>query len=185
MLSYYLAMQLYDQSCSRRSSGQAYRTVSDMVACDKQKKPSQTTKKPCIRNTSSTITPEDPLWAATFYVTNVCHPVLCWWKSSIGIMPRLRAWCSRNHCSTPGRGKTSFLQSIKNGLGHTHPHIQRDRRRFPFLSGATAAKTWIWSLTPSRVEAKHAYCYTTTALRTFMAWKQTTLQVYILSSFCD
>jgi hypothetical protein len=60
-LSYYLAMQLYDQSCSRRSSGQGQRTVSDMVACDKQKKPSQKTKNPCISNTASIITPEDPL----------------------------------------------------------------------------------------------------------------------------
>jgi hypothetical protein len=112
-------MQLYDQSCSRRSSGQGYRTVSDMVACDKQQKFSPQ-KKLCISNTSSTITPEDPMWAATFYVENVCHPVLCWWNSSIGIMPRLRAWCPRNRCSTPGRGKTSFLQSIKND-SVTHP----------------------------------------------------------------
>lgn len=120
-LSYHLAKQLYDQSCSRYSSGLGYRTVSDMVACDKQKKPSQKNlKKNSICNTSSTITSEDPLWAAKFYVKNVCHPVTCWWNSSIEIMPRLRAWCPRNRYSTPDRGKTSFLQSIKNSSG-THP----------------------------------------------------------------
>ena len=120
-ISWYLAMQLYGQSCSRLSSVQGYRTVSDMVACDKYYPlPPKKTKKTCISNTSSTITPEGSLWAATCYVKNVWCPVFCWRNRPFEIMPRLRAWCPRNRCSTPGRGKTSFLQSIKTVSG-THP----------------------------------------------------------------
>jgi len=143
-------MQLCDQIFSRRSSGQGYSTMTDVVACVSR---SPTVK---LKTLHQQYFVYNNIWgfAASSHVLwkNVWCPVLCWWNSSIGIMPRLRVWFPRIRCSTPGRGKTSFLQSNKTGTGTNPALLSTGPEAFSLSPGAREEMTWIWSLAPSRIE---------------------------------